>query len=360
MEIRKLLSIVILTGTLIVYFTPVSDVLADGNGQGEDSGTEYTIKKGDTLWDISKEYLKNPFLWPNIWGENSYIKNPDLIYPENKLVIPLVIPIPPPKEEVIAPAAEAVTPTPVTIFTPDAPVTVSAPSIPPSPLQPPVAPEPAAAKSVISPDIIESVGYIIDKTESYGVIRGSLEGRNIFANGDAVNLSLLKEYSDKVSIGDKLTIFRTSGPLKHPETGKKIGMLFIPVGVLEINRVQGGDASGKIVKSYGYASPGDQIQPYTTAVSVTAAKGSAAGIKGYIIESHEGKTLNAQYSVVYIDRGASDGITPGILFYVVSGRRNDVIGELRVISVQDTTSTALVIKSIEPFGVGSKVVAAVK
>ena len=272
--------------------------------------------------------------------------------------IPLVIP--PPKEQVIAPAAEVVTPTPATAFAPEAPAAVSAPALPPSPLQPAAVSEPPVSRPVISPDIIKSAGYIIDKTESYGVIRGSLEGRNIFANEDTVTLSLLKGYSDKVSIGDKLTIFRTSGPLKHPETGKEIGMLFIPVGVLEINRVQGGDASGKIVKSYGYASPGDQIQPYTTAVSVIAAKESAAGIKGYIIESQEAKTLNAQYSVVYIDRGASDGITPGILFYVVSGRRDDVIGELRVISVQDTTSTALVIKSIEPFGVGSKVVAAKK
>ncbi|HOF52563.1 MAG TPA: LysM peptidoglycan-binding domain-containing protein, partial [Rhodoferax sp.] len=28
----------------------------------------YTIKRGDTLWDISKLYLKSPWRWPELWG----------------------------------------------------------------------------------------------------------------------------------------------------------------------------------------------------------------------------------------------------------------------------------------------------
>ena len=48
----------------------------------------YVIKKGDTLWDLAFQFLGDPFLWQRIWQANSYIVNPDLIYPGNKLIIP--------------------------------------------------------------------------------------------------------------------------------------------------------------------------------------------------------------------------------------------------------------------------------
>ena len=47
----------------------------------------YTIKKGDTLWDISSTYYRNPWLYPKIARANR-IKNPDLIFAGTKIVIP--------------------------------------------------------------------------------------------------------------------------------------------------------------------------------------------------------------------------------------------------------------------------------
>ena len=47
----------------------------------------YIIKKGDTLWDLADRFLFDPFLWPSIHKDNPYILNPDLIYPNYKLII---------------------------------------------------------------------------------------------------------------------------------------------------------------------------------------------------------------------------------------------------------------------------------
>ena len=43
----------------------------------------YTVKRNDTLWDISKMYLKSsPWRWPELWGMNlEQVRNPHLIFP---------------------------------------------------------------------------------------------------------------------------------------------------------------------------------------------------------------------------------------------------------------------------------------
>jgi hypothetical protein len=48
----------------------------------------YTVKRGDTLWDISKLFLRSPWRWPELWGMNlQEIRNPHLIYPGQLLTL---------------------------------------------------------------------------------------------------------------------------------------------------------------------------------------------------------------------------------------------------------------------------------
>ena len=52
-----------------------------------DAPNRYIVKKGDTLWDISGRYLDSPWRWKEIWATNKQIKNPNLIYPNDILIL---------------------------------------------------------------------------------------------------------------------------------------------------------------------------------------------------------------------------------------------------------------------------------
>jgi myosin heavy subunit len=48
------------------------------------------IEKGDTLWDLAEEYYNDPYLWKRFKKYNEFT-NPDLIYPNEKLQVPIDI-----------------------------------------------------------------------------------------------------------------------------------------------------------------------------------------------------------------------------------------------------------------------------
>lgn len=74
-----------LLASLMLVFA--ASAQADSLVVTDNAPERYTVVKGDTLWDISAKFLKNPWLWPKLWGMNrDEIRNPHWIYPGDVVV----------------------------------------------------------------------------------------------------------------------------------------------------------------------------------------------------------------------------------------------------------------------------------
>jgi LysM repeat protein len=81
-----LLSTIAACGLLLSSYQVSADTVA----LKVDHPDRHIVVKGDTLWDISARFLKDPWQWPTVWNVNPAIKNPHLIYPGDVILLRIV------------------------------------------------------------------------------------------------------------------------------------------------------------------------------------------------------------------------------------------------------------------------------
>lgn len=323
----------------------------------------YTIKRGDTLWDISNTFFKDPFLWPFIWKANPPITNPDLIYAGNKLVIPSLAPI---ERAIKAPAAAAPTEEQA-----PGPETAAAPHARPKPPAGVAEEAPAGGGKIIVPEeeaqpVVDKYSFLsagfVNDAESVGTIIGpAVQEKTIMGYDDVVYVRFGAD--NNVNIGDKFLIYAPLQAVKHPRTHELYGRLIRGLGILQITaKDPAADVvTARITLSFDSIAAGSLLAPYQEPSFVfESAEKKAKEISGYILEVTDHRTINGQTDVVYLDKGSTDGVDPGDKFNVYAdpvkrGYPREKVGEVQVFLVKERTSTAMVRKSIDVLQKGQAV-----
>ena len=261
----------------------------------------YTVKRGDTLWDISKLFLKSPWRWPELWGMNlEQIRNPHLIYPGQVLYL-----------DKSNGRARLRVGQPV--GTPGSTVK----------LQPRVrssAADDGAIASIplnlIEPFLNEAVIFGANELDSAPRIVAAREGRVLIGRGDTAyvrgDLGTQRDYR----------IFREPRPLRDPSTNEILGYEANYVGAAEYIRPgETRNSSGKaevvpatftVTSIRQEAGVGDRLSPVPPNEFSNYAPHAPQGAMAGQIVSVYGEALQAgQNQIVSLNRGTRDGMERG-------------------------------------------------
>jgi hypothetical protein len=294
---------------------------------------DYTVKKGDTLWDIANKELKDSFLWPKVWKENPEIKNPDLIYPGQKIRIPLYL-----LQKEVMPVPEVRLPEKAPEIKPEVKPEVKVEAPPPAKVVAPAQPE-----YLVSQPILAASGYIADSVSYAGKITDTENDRVIIGKGDYAYVKM----SNPVKKGAKFYVVKVEEKVSHPVTGKKLGYLIAVLGVAEVEDPDPNDTKIVVSDSYEEISPGNLLLNfYEIEPPLAPANPRRPDVQGYIVATRHLHVVNGTWDIVYIDKGKKDGLNVGdILATTLQNKHRIMNGEIQIISLGESTATAIIRKT---------------
>lgn len=235
---------------LTLSFLSPLDLIAQEKKDGEEV---YTIKRGDTLWDISSRFMNNPFLWPKLWQQNPYITNPHWIYPGKPLrLTPLEEPAKEESKKIVAgeekPREE--------VKEPELKKEAPPPEVKKTEI---VAGEKAPEEKPPAFSETRSSGFFSDiDFRGIGTVLESREGKNLLAEGDLCYVGF--RHKDPVLVGERYTTFTSSPGIISMDI--KFGRRYNITGVIQIIDKYGDFYTAKILESFQEINKGDFIMPY--------------------------------------------------------------------------------------------------
>ena len=259
-----------------------------------DAPKQYTVKPGDTLWGIASMFLRDPWLWPEIWNANPAIANPHLIYPNDVLTLAIGADGRPQLRLDRGGAG-------------DVPVLQGTTRVEPlmrsTPLESPIPTLPAniiaslAGKPLLlSSEQVRRAPHVVSLKDLH-VAAGA--PHEVYVEGLAGRAP--GRYT-AVQLGEKI---------RDPATHRVLGYMGVQTATVRV------DATGKLTRatlldSARETQPGDLVFPeQASAFGDLTPRAPPARIDGQIAAVVDGVTVIGQYQVVALNRGSRQGLQPG-------------------------------------------------
>ena len=299
----------------------------------------YTVVKGDTLWDISALFLRDPWLWPEVWYVNPQVENPHLIYPGDELLLTYrdgrpVLTLN--RRNKLSPQIRA---TPIDAAIPTIPIDAIAQFL--------------TRPYVMDENELDDAPYVVHFLDDH-IVGGA--GISFYAR------SIMQEDPARY------TIVRPGKAYEDPETEEILGYEAKFIGDADLKRT-GDPAKLFIATSELEVIIGDRLikaeedEPLVN-FQPRAPEGD---IEGRIISVLNGVSQIGQYNVVVLNKGARDGLEPGHVMQILQGGEEvrDIIkgrdetvtlpleeaGILMVFRTFEKVSFALVLRATKPLHV---------
>ena len=296
-----------------------------------ETGVYYTVKKGDTLWGLSKKFSDDPFTWPDLWSKNNQLANPHRIYPGQKIKL------------------------------------IRRRDTDSRPVEPPLI-EVKKRPRYYNYSKIERVGFMKKEpiTPHGRVFKLHGTKRIMLGTGDTIYIE--ENPKNPLIIGARYTTYRTFSPAditekllnmdrkKLSQLRHEIGIQHYLSGTVDIISKKNDFFIARITTAYRAIKLNDKLMPYKKRSSSILLREGAPSMEGEIIIAEGGETTFGQDMTGFINRGSRDGILKGQTYevYYYENKESEAffggknlripvtIGTILIIEPQEKTASVLI------------------
>jgi len=367
--------------------------------QQQATGDTHVVAKGETLWSIARLYFNDPLLWPEIYRLNTAtVEDPHWIYPGQVLQVNgdtttmvaqtdtthVVAQAPTPTDTIHADTVKADTAHAVVDTTPklDTTAVAAAPSADTAAPPPPepvtndyvtIFDRPVTAKQQIEnqlraylhqpyrpvrPGEFYSAGWLTEGEDlPWGQVLGNTERpaitrlSQVTVAGQFGEVAIEPPGNASYHVGDSLLLARRDRDVSG------WGDVVIPVGIARVTVVQPKQVLATVIQQYGRVHSGSlalPLEPFRNPGETRPAP-VTQGLQGAIVAQRDLEPLAGTQTIYFIDKGRSDGVTPGDIFEAyrpatgeMGTASEQVLVEFLIVHTREHSASALVIGITQP------------
>lgn len=276
-----------------------------------DAPSQHVVVKGDTLWDISEKFFRDPWKWPQIWGLNKdTIKDPHWIYPGDVVYLDrsngtLRVGQEPPQSQPSQPGQPGIPAARDTRVTANASGNVR--------LSPKTREDlslhdaiPSIPISSIAPFLTRPLIVDDDMLKHAPTVIGAREGRVILGAGDICFAKGLTP-----ALGNQWQIYRPGKNFIDPDGGELLGIEAVYLGNAEVTSFAE-ISTLSITHSFQESHRGDRlIAPAAEIATSYLPRAPEDKISARVISVYGGVSQAGQNTVITLNKGERDGLEIG-------------------------------------------------